>query len=103
MRVDIDNRGIAELAKDPGLTNQMLDVAKTCAASAKISAPTESGTYKRSIFAAKLRTGNGAFFGSSDRKAMIMEYGSVHNKAFHTLRNAARKHKLAMAVTESAR
>lgn len=94
MRVDILQTGIADLTKDPRLADQMLEVAKACRNTAIVKAHKHFGTYKRSMFAAKLSRGGGALYGSSDPKANLMEYGSKHNKAFHTLRNAARSHRL---------
>jgi hypothetical protein len=94
MRVMLDRLGIAALARDPEMVNYMLMVAELCQAKAEATAPVRYGTYKKSMFAAKLRTHNGAFYGSSDVKAMLMEYGSKNNKAFHTLRNAAIAYRL---------
>ena len=100
MRVDIDHKGIAELSKDPRLSDLMMPAAEACRDTAIAHAPVKYGTYKRSMFAAKLTRGViGAFYGSHDRKAMLMEYGSKHNKAFHTLRNAARAHHLRVVET----
>jgi hypothetical protein len=99
VRIILDPKGIAELVRDPGVVAHMLLTAETCCATAIISAPVYRRTYQKSMFAAKLRTRNGAFYGSDDTKALLMEYGSKNNKAFHTLRNAALAHRLKVVET----
>jgi hypothetical protein len=93
-RVDIDHAGITEMSHDPRLTKLLMPAAEACRDKAIETAPVYRRTYQKSMFAAKLLRGNGAFYGSSDTKAMLMEYGSKNNKAFHTLRNAALAHRL---------
>jgi len=86
MRVDIDQRGISQLDLQPAMKDQMVHHAKRIASYARRMAPTETGKYRRSIRAERDVVARAvALVTSDDPKAMIMEYGSKHNRAFHTL------------------
>jgi hypothetical protein len=100
-KVDIDHAGIIELAHDPRMTDLLMPAAEACRDTAILTAPVYRHTYQRSMFVGKLRRGAraGVFYGSSDTKAMLMEYGSKNNRAFHTLRNAALAHRLHVVET----
>jgi hypothetical protein len=98
-RVDIDHAGIIEMSHDPRLSDLCMPAAEACRDTAIATAPVYRRTYQKSMFAAKLRRGVGAFYGSDDPKAGLMEYGSKNNKAFHTLRNAALAHRLHVVET----
>lgn len=92
MRVDVDQRAINNLDLLPELHEAMHWHARRIVVYAKRIAPVWSGTYRRSISAARVPSSRAlAIVGSSDPKAMILEYGSKHNRAFHTLSQACRR------------
>jgi hypothetical protein len=92
MKVELDRNGINDLDLQPAMHQQMHWHARRIAVYAKRLAPVWSGHYRRSIRAEKDITSRAlALVTSDDRKAMLMEYGSKHNKAFHTLATACKR------------
>lgn len=77
------------LNNDPGVRAVLHIRAQAAALIAKGTAPVNTGDYKNSI---KVREDlKGVSLVATDFKANWIEFGTVHTRAFATLRNAARK------------
>lgn len=91
MRVDLNHRGIAEMAKERGVRDGLLVHARRARTIATTIAPSRSNHYRMSLFAGRQATT--ATFGSRDFKAWWIEFGTSHpgpTPAHHILVRAAK-------------
>lgn len=93
MRNRIDERGIRSLVRDPGVRAEMEGFARKAFLVARATAPVgRSGEYQRRMFIRRVRLGlASAIYGTHSYKGWWVEFGTVNNRAHHTLANAARQ------------
>lgn len=98
MRSTLDKVGLRKLAFDPRLSELVMPFARQMKSIAVATAPVgtrgkgkhKGGYYKQMMFIRKVAGTNKVWVGSDDFKAWWVEFGSINNRAHHTLRNAAK-------------
>jgi HK97 gp10 family phage protein len=88
----VNAAGISEMLRDRGVAAHLDDAARAGLAKARASAPVVTGQYRDSLKVLEARTEGGGLvgsFGSDSWHWHFVEFGSINNRPYRTLGQAA--------------